>query len=530
MSLVVVYFAAGCLLILRYNIIDLDAASRVANAGFAFLSRDPHLSAIGFVWSPLPTLVDMPFVWLSQWWPPLKTHVLAGTAQSSLFMAGAGVMLRTITIDLQLSTGWRRLAVAGFALHPIIVLFGQSGMSEAAQILCLLWSIRYLLLWLDTMLISHLAWAGVALGVGYLARYEFVVAAAGASVFVGVVSFLRSPTGSRVTTLASKMLVVILPIGVAFVVWALLSWVLAGDLIAQLSSRYGNANLVASTIERRWGGAKPAYSAWPVICGRIFSMQPLFVLATGAAVGISLWRRRFDLLVPLAVIAPILIFAVYGQRAPTTLGFCRFFITAIPLVACIAVILLRGSAASAERRPHANWPRHVGAALLCASVFVSIPVTTVTMVDNRTLDPGTHSAFKLILFPDRFYANEHTMRRLMINERPLAKFLDEQNLAPGTVLIDTANVWGVWLASSNPKQFVINSDFDFAAALNQPWRHGVRYVIVTNPSDANADAVNFRYPEMWENGGGMGDLVLTVAGPDGGELYRVYELTRPSDD
>src|SRR5688572_23128027 len=66
------YFVVGAVLMLRYNIFEPDAPNRVANAGFALHSRDPHLSAIGFVWNPLPSLVELPLVWLSQWWPILK--------------------------------------------------------------------------------------------------------------------------------------------------------------------------------------------------------------------------------------------------------------------------------------------------------------------------------------------------------------------------------------------------------------------------------------------------------------------------
>ena len=42
-SLSLVYFILGTVLVLRYNIFEPDAPNRVANAGFALQSRDPHL-------------------------------------------------------------------------------------------------------------------------------------------------------------------------------------------------------------------------------------------------------------------------------------------------------------------------------------------------------------------------------------------------------------------------------------------------------------------------------------------------------
>ncbi len=216
-------------MVLRYNLFDPDAPSRVANAGYSFLSRHPHLSAIGFVWNPLPSIVEIPFVWLSQWWAPLKTYGLAGAAQSAIFMAGLVVMVRAIAIDRGVSRAWRWIAVGGFALNPLIVVYGGSGMSEAAQMFCLVWCARYLLRWVERNRIGDLGWAGVALGVCYLARYEAVPAACGAVLLVGIVAFVRAPAARRWTTTVSALLIIGLPITVAVVVWAVTGWIVADE-------------------------------------------------------------------------------------------------------------------------------------------------------------------------------------------------------------------------------------------------------------------------------------------------------------
>ena len=126
------YFAVGYLLVIRYDLFDGDAASRVANAGYVLESRDPHLSAMGFVWNPLPSLVEIPILLFERWWPELRTRGLAGVIQSALFMAGAALMVRGIALDRGVGSGWRRVAVAAFALQPMIIVYGASGMSEAA--------------------------------------------------------------------------------------------------------------------------------------------------------------------------------------------------------------------------------------------------------------------------------------------------------------------------------------------------------------------------------------------------------------
>lgn len=517
------YFGVGALLILRYNVFDPDAPSRVANAGLTFMSRYPHLSAIGFVWNPMPSLVEIPFVWLSQWWPPLRTRALAGTVQSALFMAGAVVMLRVIATDRGMGSGWRRLAIAGFALHPVIIVYAQSGLSEAAEIFSLLWAVRYLLRWMDSRLPKDLTWAGIALAVGYLSRYEIVVATAGAVALVGVIVIFRSPAGQRLTSTAIPVMVLVLPIAATFVVWAIIGWVLAGELFAQLSSRYGNAAQVANWVEAN-GNVRPAFAAWPVIAGRLLGTQPLVLVAAGIAVAIGVFRKRYDLLVPVVTMGPILAFAAYGQHAPTTFGFVRFYITAIPLVTCIAILCW---IPSDDSNAFAG-ARRIGMAL-CASIFLTMPITAVAMRDPSIGDTQIQLGVTSVLFPDKTHSHDSWYRRLNINESETAKFLDDQHLEPGTVLMDTANTWGIWLRSNNPKQFVLTSDYDFTVKLNRPWNLGVKYIVVTAPDNYNADAVAIRYPKIWETGAGIGIPVLSVADAKGYDAYRIFQVVKPPE-
>lgn len=518
------YFGIGLLMVLRYNLFDPDAASRVANAGLTFMSRYPHLSAIGFVWNPMPSLVEVPFVWLSHWWPELKTRALAGNLQSALFMAGSVMMFRALAIDRGLSRPWRWLAVGGFALHPIIIVYGQSGLSEAAEIFSLIWAIRYLLRWVDSRLPSDLTWAGIALAIGYLSRYEFAMATVGAAVLVGIMAFARARIGQRLASTAIPILVLILPIAVTFVVWAITGWVLADQLFAQLSSRYGNSAQVAASVKHQ-GGVLPSFTAWPVIAGRLFAMQPLVVVAAGIAVSVGLIRKRYDLLIPVAVMGPILVFAVYGQHTPTTFGFFRFYVTAIPLVACIAVACWTPT----DTRTRSAGIPMIGMVLLIATTFLATPITAVAMLDRRIGDPQLQVGLNSVLYPDKFHAEDSWYRRLNITEAEIAKFLDAQHLGPGKVLMDTANSWGIWLQSNNPQQFVLTSDYDFTVALNRPWERGVKYIIVSTPTNYNGDAVGIRYPDIWDNGAGIGTPMLSVAGALGPEAYRIYEVAKPQD-
>src|SRR4051812_17837220 len=62
-----------------------DAVSRAVLAHNIILSRDPHLAAIGFIWSPLQSMVELPFIALLV---PFKQTIFAAQITSVLFSAG----------------------------------------------------------------------------------------------------------------------------------------------------------------------------------------------------------------------------------------------------------------------------------------------------------------------------------------------------------------------------------------------------------------------------------------------------------
>jgi len=525
-GLAALYFAVGHSLLMRYNLFDPDATSRVANAGYVLMSRDPHLSAIGFVWNPLPSLAEVPILLFSRWWPELRTHGLAGVVQSALFMAAAALVVRGIAADRGLGSGWRHMAVACFALQPMIVVYGASGMSEAAELFCLLWCVRHLMRWIDDRRIEDLAWAGLALGLGYLARYEVLAAAAGIAALVAVVAFLRGSPG-RAAAVAAHLSVLLLPIVTVVAAWALTGWVVNHELFATLTSQYGNERQVAGAVDRSGSLAGSASAEWVVIAARTLGMQPFTLIAIAIAIAFAALSRKGSALVPVVTFGPVLAFAAWGQLSSATFGWFRFYLTAIPLVLCIALALWNPATESHRPWEIKNPAAHIGAALVALSVAAGFPVTVSAMLNERIGNQQLQFGFNSLLQPQHLPAHEQWYRRLMLNDRLMASYFDSQQLHDGAVLMDTFNTWGVWLSSARPTQFIITSDFDFKAALNRPWEHGVAYLVVSNPAITDADALNIRYPTLWEDGAGFARLIYATRGFTGDERFRVYEITGP---
>jgi hypothetical protein len=77
----------------------------------------------------------------------------------------------------------------------------------------------------------------------------------------------------------------------------------------------------------------------------------------------------------------------------------------------------------------------------------------------------------------------------------VAADLDAMDLPDGAVVTDSAYAFAIILASDNPRQFVINSDRDFRAVLDDPAGHGALYLLVSTAG--GADAVRLRHDALF---------------------------------
>lgn len=181
-------------------------------------------------------------------------------------------------------------------------------------------------------------------------------------------------------------------------------------------------------------------------------------------------------------------------------------------------------------RPYASrWSNKIAATIVIVVVATAIPVTAAGMTSPKyapqefalgsVVDPRPDSV-------DQKYLGEQRIVRSFSTERALAQYLDGLDLPDGAVLCDTVYGFAVVVQSERPRQFVIPSDRDFAQLLNDPVSGGVRYFLTVPPEGRGlSDAVNQRYPTIYENGAQIGVLVLEARN-QGADLpdWRLYQL------
>ncbi|MGC4934326.1 ArnT family glycosyltransferase [Gordonia sp. DT30] len=537
------YLGVGLYLAVGVHLYFGDALSRVQSAQAVLFSRSPHLAAIGFVFTPLTAIAQLPLTAVTPWIPQMTTDAVSAVIMSAAFMAGSVVQVSGVARDRGIDPVVATLVTACYALNPMIILYGANGMSEAPYLFFLAWAARRLMRWVDTDDVHELAVAGIALALGYLTRYDGGAAASVAALVVAWVSFRRADREKRFSRTVLDVVLVESPSALAFIGWAFAGWLITGNAFAQFSSEYGNASIIE---ESGGSGSDGVAEALRFSMTELAILAPLLpLLAVIVLVLRARHHRLYAVLVPLAVIGAVLLFQIYTYTQGSTFGFLRFYITVILLAALVALLAVPARQQAPFRRlgPRSalrpDWTggptrRYVlSGAVAVLVMLVSLP-TTVFGMSSQKYAPQEY-ALASVVWPrpdsvSQRYLDERRIVRSFSTEAALAHYLDSLDLPDGSVLTDTVYGFAVVVQSVRPKQFVIPSDPDFTEILNSPKSAGVQYMLaVPDEGRGVSDALNQRYPTLYDNGAQVAVRVLDVRN-QGADLpdWRVYRVTGSS--
>ncbi|MGW0042255.1 ArnT family glycosyltransferase [Rhodococcus sp. NPDC003348] len=531
------YLVVGYVLAVHNGFLLGDALSRVQSAQGVLFSRDPHLASIGFIFTPMTALVEVPLAAFNSYFPSLTRYGMAGVVMSALFMAGAAVQIWAIGGDRGVPR-WQQIVITVlFVANPMIVFYGATGMSEAPFVFLMCWAARRLIRWTTTDDVHDLIGSGVALGLAYLTRYDAVVPIALGACFVALVTWRRASTHRWQTALMDGVILAA-PGALAFLAWAATSWLLTGQAFAQFSSVYGNTAI----LEQSGGPATSGPATFAYSAAELLVLAPALPLLVPAVAVLAVRRRDLEVLAATLLFGSVLAFQVVSYATGTTFPFLRFYICVIPLMCIYAFQISPARGDLGARRPGAFTEPHemqgprLRAVAVAATVLlaVSVPLTAVGM-ESRGLSVQQYAVGALLPFDPQEGTEQDrqlSILRSFATEREIADRLDAMDLPDGSILVDTLYGFAVVAASDHPKRFVLPSDRDFVSALSEPAAHGVQYILtVPNEGRGTADAVNRRYPTIYDNGAQIAMLELAIPN-DGADqpdwrLYRV--LNNPTE-
>ena len=526
-SSALVYFVVAGLLI-HDNVVFTDATSRVANAFYVLFSRDPHLPAMGFVWNPLPSFVLLPILPFKAFFPGLVVYGAAGAIQSALSTAGAvagvGVCLRKLGVARR-----PRLAlVVLFAGQPMVALYAGSGQSEPMLVFFLVMVASCLISWVQNNRTGSLVGAGVFLGLSYLARYEAGATAAGVMALVGLLTVARSSGtwNHRIRLAVNDVVLVGVPFVFSFLLWAAAARILVGEWFPTFGSKYGNSAQVQSAAHWIQQATGTTFGQVLWYLGRqTLALAPFASALLVLAAVLAVRRRNLTVLVPVVVFGSVMAFCGLVLLVGSSFGWLRFQITAIPMTVLLAgsIIGMLGEAPLVKPRPRPGFRAAATAAVLLA-VAVAWPVQAWVLTDP-SLNLAREEAPMLsdVVHPGRA-GNDPRLLQMFQVEHSIGTYVDQLAPGDGTILADSAYAFPIITSSTHPHTFVISSDFDFQASLDDPAGHGIKYILVR--SDARSDAVQIKWPSLYADGDHLATLVRSWVGVVGEwRLYRVLGST-----
>ena len=497
------YLAVALLLDFKYFIFPGDAMSRMANGFYVLYSRDQHLAAIGFVWTPLTSLCDIFFLFFKGLWPDLATHDLAGSLTTVCAMAGAVYQAWATLVEWDIARLPRLVLVALFAVNPMIVFYSANGMSEAMYLFTLVATTRYLLRWLrgpnDT---KSLVYAAVMLGLAFLGRNEAVAAGGLGTLLVFRVTFKRAHGArqSRLMAAAMDSSIFLMPFGVTFVAWALAGWIITKQLLAQYSVNNLQVSIAGIRIVSVHDRILHEVHA-------LLAVSPLLAIVIVLALVMG-WRRHDPQ--PWAVICILggcLAFSLVSYASGSIFPWFRFYILCVP----IGVLLLGYVIGARPRPPLAHevparsrsiWASAVasvaGSALALALLGPSLPSTARGMLNSAIAPEETQDlgfVFHHRLDAEDIASKTHYAHILSVN-----RYIGDLHLPDGSVVVDNtvACVPEIIVTSPNARVFVIPNDRDYQRVLADPITFHAHFLLVPEAVGlAGTNEINKEYPGVY---------------------------------
>jgi hypothetical protein len=530
----VIYLIVALLLDFKYHSFPGDAVSRMGNGFYILYSRDPHLAAVGFVWTPLTSLCDLIFLLGNHIWPALAHNDMAGSLTSALTMAGAAYQLLAALREWGLNRISRLVLAAFFILNPMILYYGGNGMSEGIYLFTLTAATRYLLRWVRTDDLRSLAYGAVALGFSYLTRNEAFGAIAAGTLCVGLVSYWRRSQQQRkgLATATADAAIFAVPGFVAAVGWAIASYVITGSFFGQLSSLYGNS------AQEKFIHHKPFHGRVIYEIHAITSLWPLLPVILVAAAVVALRRRDPSALAPLTVLGGALGFDLLIYLDNSIQPYYRYFIVTIPLgIFLVAAVIAPNSSFHANKGQRPIHPssssirgstlRSIGQIALILAALIPATATTAGAMFNSAIAPEESEDLAFI-FKSHLNAADSAFAHRYATILGIGTYLANLGLPNGDIIIDNSTncVPEVLTTVSQPKLFVIPNDRDFQRTLADPIQFHAHYIVEPNPAEIPVSAPNLEFSALWRTGAGFAEQIHQFPATGTCPEFRLFKVLR----
>ncbi len=454
-----------------------DAFARTANAFYVFFVAPPRFASIGLVWNPLPSVLQLPLVFLSQIWKPLVTHGIAASIISSLFAAGSVVVLFRTFIKLNISVKYTFLCLFLYAFNPFIYFYGFNGMSEGITFFFMIYAESCLILWMKEGEAHYIMRIAFALALAFFCRYEAIPFAAAMGIGVLILLFFGPSVKNGVPAGSIKesyyyaegtAIVLYTPLLVAVILWISFNWVISGNPLYFLNSAYSNSAYLSLS-------SGVSDTPWEILFYVVEKSLPFIPLFVGIVVVRILNGRllRYDFFVLLILSAALIAFHYIMLLSGSSYGWLRFFAYVLPITFAWLPHEL------AEIAKADKVLKFTMSSVIILSLLVSWGLT-LSVLENPQKSPEEHSSMDTT------------------ESRRIAEYIDE-NLPEERILTDSFVTGEILVNLKQMSNMVVTASLDFYDCLENPHKYGITYLLVPDPEEGTGslDALNSRYPGLY---------------------------------
>ncbi|PGU00840.1 hypothetical protein COD21_30460 [Bacillus cereus] len=486
LTVFLVEFSLGYYMGVVRGFIPDDSMSRIANAYYVLFSRDPHLGAVGFIWNPLPSLIEMVILLFTSVFPGLAKDGLVGIIATSFFTASTIVLMYISSTRFCMPKFLAILIGLVYLIHPMTLLYGSNGMSEAIFVFWIMYIVIKLTMWIEEHETNALVKAAIALSLAFYTRYEsvmfFVAVCISVAIIIMYSQSYRYRIGqknnliNRLSEVEGTLILLSLPFVYSVLAWLYFNYVIMDDAFHFLNSVYSNVSQSEEVMRYLTELVNRPLDTFIFIVERsIYFCIPLGMILLIRLIEGRLFRQDFIILLILIISIPALQYIMLLKG--TSYGWLRFFMYPLPIVVAWIPYEFRKLKF-----------RKLGMSLIVSGILVSG-----MFVGKMMHDP--------IAAPEEYDAiYRDTSYKFMKQKSEMAEYLSIY-YPKSRVLLDTFTLSSFMLKVENPKRLYITSDYDFNAVLNTPWNYEIDFIIAPNPNGIGKfDAINRKYPNLFSRG------------------------------
>lgn len=498
----VLYLAVGYYFAIYLEVYHNDAIARTALAFFTIFGRNPHLAAIGFVWQPFLSFVEIPLIYLLR---PFDLMMMSGPAVTSFFGALSVMLVYKIGVLVNPKNKFLSCLIAIlFGLNPLILLYSVVGTSEAVFLFSLIISTYFLIKWYFQMSQLDLLLSGFFIAFSFWSRYESIPVVM-AFIFLLVLQFLVKRAEYK--KIESNVIQFILPFCFSVGLWILANWMIMKDPFYFLNSVYSNGAFTTSLKNN----PQLMENSYHTILGslyyvgkRILLLSPVIILIPFIFLNflINIKKKIGDFVLYLFLVLPyfsIIVFHAYQLYLGKSFGWLRFFM----------YVLVAGTFTTIFIVNKQKYLILLSMLLLVTGVFTtgySMSLSNYGKEEVSFINKTINNSIKL------------DFSRTYEDQKKISKFMDETR---GMILVDTDKGFAIPLFSKNPKRYVITSDIDYKKIVKSYPKY-VDWIIVNKPGadDFQSNLIYKYYPNIWE--GDTPSIVFEKA-IEGWKIFRIIK-------